>query len=124
MKPKRALLIIGHGSKQKGFQAAMEKVAKKLRQEKEFNWVDCAYLEVTPPLIPQAIDLCAQKGAKEISVLPYFLLTGLHVTVDIPEIVASARKKYRGRVKIKLCPYLGYDEKIVEVVRQRIHEGR
>ena len=124
MKPKRALLIVGHGSKQRGFQAAMEKVAKKLRQTREFDWVLCAYLEVTPPLIPQAIDLCARKGAKEISVLPYFLLTGLHVTVDIPEIIAAAKKKYRGQVKIRLCPYLGYDDRIVEVVRRRIHEGR
>ena len=119
----RAVIIIGHGSKQRGFQAAMERVAAALRRGRRFGVVLCAYLEITKPLIPEAIGRCVQKGAKEIIVLPYFLLTGRHVEQDIPRIAAEARKKYKGKARIKLAPYLGYHGKIVEVVKQRIGEA-
>ena len=119
---KKALIIVGHGSRLRGFQAAMEKVARNFRADKSFGLVLCAYLEITPPSIPDAIDLCLKKGAREIFVLPYFLLTGRHVTEDIPKIVSAARKKHGRKVRIKLCSYLGYHEKIVEVARERIHQ--
>ncbi len=118
----RAIIIVGHGSKQKGFQAAMEKVAAVLRRGGEFGVVLCAYLEITKPSIPEAIGRCARKGAREIIVLPYFLLTGRHVERDIPRIIAEARKKHKGKARIKRAPYLGYHGKIVEVVKQRIGE--
>lgn len=121
---KKAVVIVGHGSKLKGFQAAMVKVAQKLRQEKKFHWVWCAYLEITPPSIPAAIQTLVKKGATEIRVLPYFLLLGRHIREDMPRIVKEARKKYGSRVKIKLCPYLGYDPKLVSLVKQRIGNSK
>jgi len=57
-------------------------------------------------------------------VLPYFLLMGVHIKEDIPKIVRLLRRKYRAKIKIILCPYLGYHEKIVSVVSQRLGEGR
>lgn len=100
----------------------MERVAAAFRRGGRFGVVLCAYLEITRPLIPEAIDRCVRKGAKEIVVLPYFLLTGRHVERDIPQIITGARKKYKGKATIKLAPYLGYHRKIVEVVRQRIRQ--
>ena len=121
---KTAVVIVGHGSKMKGFQRAMEKVARQLRRRRAFDFVSCAYLEITPPSIERAIDSLARRGATTILVLPYFLLMGVHIKEDIPKIVRSLRQKYRGKVKIILCPYLGYHEKIVSVVSQRLGEGR
>ena len=121
---KRAVLIVGHGSKLKGFQKSMEQLARRIRRDRQFAIVLCAYLEITPPPISEAIDRCVQKGADEIRVLPYFLSMGNHVKSDIPRLVSLARKKYRGQAKIMLCPYLGYDEKIVAVVQERLDEAR
>ena len=101
----------------------MKKVAEALIKERRFGEVICAYLEITKPSIPEAIDGAVKGGASEIRVLPYFLLTGKHVTRHIPQIVARARRKHKNRVKILLCPYLGYHEKIVSVVKQRIWEA-
>ncbi len=123
-KEKKALIIIGHGSKLKGFQRAMEEVARKIRNEKKYFIVLCAYLEITPPSIPGAIGRAVERGAKEIFVLPYFLLMGHHVKTDIPQIVSEARRKYSARVRIRLCPYLGYDDRLAEIVKRRIQEAR
>ena len=82
----------------------------------------CAYLEINSPSIADAIGQAAARGAGEVRVLPYFVLSGRHVNKHIPQIVRQARKKNPG-VRIKLCSYLGYDPRIVDVVRDRIRRG-
>ena len=121
---KTAVIIVGHGSRLKGFEKAMEKVAASLRKGRRFFLVQCAYLEITSPLISEAIDRCIQKGADEVRVLPYFLLMGNHVKFDIPAIIAGFRKKHRGKARVLLCPYLGFHEKIVAVVKERLQGVR
>ena len=116
--------MIGHGSREESFAAAMERTASRLRGEGRFNDVLCAYLEITPPSIEESVARCVEKKISEVRLLPYFLLTGRHVTADIPAIAAKMKTKYKGVLKIILCPYLGYDEKIVSLVRKRIGEGR
>lgn len=90
----------------------MRRVARKLGAR-------CAYLEINTPSIPEAIDRAARAGSRDIRVLPYFLLTGRHVLEDIPRIILEAKKKHP-KTAIRLCPYLGYDERIVAVARDRL----
>lgn len=119
---KRAALIVGHGSKMRGFEAAMVKTAREIKREGRFDFVDLAYLEITRPSISEAIDRLVKKGAAEIRVLPYFVLSGRHVASDIPAIIARARERCRGSTRIVLCPYLGYHPKIVSVVKERLRQ--
>ena len=117
---KKAVLIVGHGSRLRYFQRPMEKLVHDLRKNKQYKKVYCCYLEITPPSLGDAIKASVEDGAEEILILPYFLLMGNHVKFDIPNIVKQAQKKYQSRAKLKLCPYLGYDEKILEVVQERL----
>ena len=84
--------------------------------------MSCAYLQIASPSIDLAIDRYVEKKMRQIRVLPYFVLTGRHVKSHIPEIVKRAKKKYHGLADIILCPYLGYDEKIVALAKKRILE--
>ena len=117
---KKAALIVGHGSRRRGFQAAMKKVAASLLKGSAYVRVDCAYLEVNRPSILEGIERLVKQGATEVRVLPYFLLTGKHVTRDIPEIISAARRRFRDRAKIILCPYMGFDKKLVLLAKQRL----
>ncbi len=56
--------------------------------------VDCAFLEIAKPSIDEGLRRCIAQGADEIIVLPYFLSSGRHVTIDIPEQVADVKKSY------------------------------
>lgn len=116
------VVLVGHGSRQRGFAAAMKKVGSALAKN-GFYQVVCAYLEITRPSIPEAIDRLARKRVKQIRVLPYFVMSGRHVISHIPEIVRQAAKKHP-EVKIRVCPYLGYHEKITQVARQRLKEAQ
>lgn len=113
---------MGHGSKMPGFQKAMEETARRLKNAGRFSDVVCAYLEISQPSIPDAVASCVEKGATRVKVLPYFILDGMHVKKDIPEIVSAAREKLRDRAEIILCPHLGFDEKIVSLVKRRLKE--
>lgn len=117
---RKGLILIGHGSRQSGFDAAMKKVARALRKEKKFDFVLCAYNEIAAPSFSEAVDILVKKGATKIYALPYFLQAGRHVRRDIPTLVRGLRKKYLGRAKIILYPYLGYDARVVEIVRHRL----
>ena len=117
-----AVVLVGHGSKARGFDAALQKVARQLRRERLYRDVCCAFLEVSAPSIPEAILFCVRRGAGEVRVLPYFVLTGKHVTRDIPRIVKEAAQQHRGEARIVLCHYLGYHSDIVSVVKERIDQ--
>ena len=119
---KRAVIIAGHGSRLAGFQKTMEQVARELRRDSRYPIVTCAYLEISAPSIAVAIERSVQKGADEIRILPYFLLMGNHVKTDIPRLAALERKKYKRRVKIVICPYLGYHKNLLAVVKDRLKE--
>ena len=80
----------------------------------------CAYLEINPPSIMDAIDSAVRDGCRDIRVLPYFLLSGLHVVRDIPSIVRRAKIKHKKHAHVRLCPYLGFDERIVAVAKDRL----
>ncbi len=117
---KISVVLVGHGSKIRGFEAPLKKVVRDLSRSGRFLEVMPAYLEIAPPSIPEAIDACVRRGAKRVKILPYFLLLGTHVTVDLPKIASAAKKKYRGWAKVELCPYLGYDARITELIRKRL----
>ena len=120
---KKAVIIVGHGSKRRGFEAAMVRVAGALRKKRD-GLVLCAYLGSASPSVPEAISRCVRRGAREIVVVPYFVLAGDHVARDIPEMVRQAAEKHRGKTKVRLSPYLGYHAKIVSVVQERIRQAR
>ncbi len=114
-----AVVLVGHGSKAKAFDGAMKRVAASLRKG-AFSSVRCAYLEITAPSIPEAIGRAVREGARDVRVVPYFVLSGRHIREHIPQIVAGERARWKGKAKIVLCPYLGYDERIVAVVKDRL----
>jgi sirohydrochlorin cobaltochelatase len=121
VKPSKAVLLVGHGSRRAGFQAAMEQVARRLERRRRYGKVICAYLEIAPPSISEAFVVLAASGCREVRVLPYFLQLGKHVQEDLPKIVSAARRKHR-RMKITLCPYFGYHDKIASVAEERLRE--
>ena len=58
-------------------------------------------------------------GATSILVIPYFLHTGVHLRLDIPELLQREAQKYPG-VRIQLGAHLGFDDVLVGLVHRRI----
>ncbi len=112
----KALLVVAHGSRRVESNDEVRTITKKLAiEQKLFNAVSCAFLELAEPSIPEGLRLHIEKGVTEIVVLPYFLSAGRHVIQDIPNEIAIIERQYP-TVKITLAPYLGAAKDITELL--------
>lgn len=117
-----AVLLLGHGSRTEEANEGMHEVVERLRAAHPGWRVEAAFLEINAPSIPEGIDICAAAGAQQIVLLPYFLHLGNHVQEDMPRFVAEGRRRHPGR-EIVLGPHLGFHEKLVEIVEERLGEA-
>jgi sirohydrochlorin ferrochelatase len=114
---RRALLLVAHGSRRQTSNDEVQQlsVALQTRLSGRFGHIACAFLELAEPSIPDAIQTCIDDGATQISILPYFLAAGRHVTEDIPAIV-EAKKSVNPDVDIRLLSYLGAADGLIELL--------
>ncbi len=113
----QVLLLVAHGSRGQKANDEVRLLTTKLSQKFEPGsvQVQCAFLELAHPSIASSIDQAATRGVRRITVLPYFLVSGRHVTVDIPEIVVQKSSEHP-TVDIRLTEYLGAADCVVDML--------
>lgn len=119
----KALLLIAHGSNRQISNDEIRTLTNKLKPkaQQDFDYIDCVFLELAEPSIPEGIEQCIATGAKEITLLPYFLSEGKHVAEDIPTIVAEKQKEHPD-IEMNISAYLGQSPAI-EKLLLRIARG-
>jgi sirohydrochlorin ferrochelatase len=119
---KRAVILIGHGSRAAGADDDMDRIAADLRKKGDNGNIAVCRMEGRGTPFAEIFEHCIGEGAKEIVVLPYFLHFGVHLREDIPEILRAAVLKHP-EVRLILGKHLGYDESLVALVARRIAES-
>ena len=119
---KRAVILLGHGSRAASAADDMEKVACRLRERLGYEIIATCQMSGNGDLFPQIFDRCVKKGATFILVLPYFLHKGVHLLQDIPEIMRAKAAAFPG-VTVVLGKNLGFDECLVDLVIKRLEES-
>lgn len=113
----KAILLVAHGSRRAESNNEIAQLTTRLavKAKSRFEIVEHAFLELCDPLIPDGIQLCIDKGATSVSIVPYFLARGTHVADDIPEQVAIKQAEYP-QMDINVTDYLGTSEELVDVL--------
>jgi sirohydrochlorin ferrochelatase len=113
----KSLLIIAHGSRRQASNDEVRALTKRIssKTDAKLDIVECAFLELAEPSIPDGIRQCVNQGAESIIVLPYFLSAGRHVIEDIPGKIDVTRKLFP-QVDIQIAPYLGSLETIADLM--------
>ena len=113
----QALLLIAHGSRRQASNDEVRELTQALKQhtDDEFSIIECAFLELAEPSIPDGVTACVNKGASSVTALPYFLSAGRHVVTDIPEELQKAQSLHP-QLSIKTAPYLGLAQGINEIL--------
>lgn len=116
------LLLVAHGSRRPQSNTEVEQVAAQLAgvAHGRFDGIQHAFLELAEPSIPDGIEACIAAGATEVTILPYFLAAGRHVTEDIPEIVAAKQAEHPDRT-LRIAPYLGTSPELPELLLSLSH---
>jgi len=92
----KALLLIAHGSRRAESNDEIRELAGRVAAQAtgQFDHIDCAFLELAEPSIPQGIQAMVDKGSESIVVMPYFLANGMHVAKDIPAFLKEAGQQF------------------------------
>ena len=111
------LLLVAHGSRKETANQEVRELAARIEGHSgsDYEAVVPAFLEFAEPDIGGGVDHCVKLGAKNITVVPYFLSAGAHVNRDIPGELDIASHRYPG-VGLNLTGHLGAVEGIVEAV--------
>ena len=111
------LLLVAHGSRREETNIEIKSLSEKISkfESKEFDKVMPAFLEFASPSIPEAIKECAEAGATKVTILPYFLSAGVHITRDIPNEITEASKGNQG-IEIKVANYFGSRDEIAQIL--------
>jgi sirohydrochlorin ferrochelatase len=63
-----------------------------------------------------------EQGATRVIAVPYFLHSGTHVADDLPTALEEAQEQHPG-VEFLMGDFLGHDEAITNVIRDRMTEA-
>jgi len=111
------LLLVAHGSRRQESNLEIESLSRKIAKfkSKEFDKVMPAFLEFASPSIREAIKECSEMGATNVTILPYFLSAGVHITQDIPNEIIEASQNTPG-LDIQIANYFGSRDEIAEIL--------
>lgn len=121
-KIRTAIILIGHGSRVPASGNDMEKVAERLRGDKDYITIETCYMSRMKPFFSETLKKVVEAKAEKVMVIPYFLHSGLHLVLDIPKMIQENAKHFPG-VKIIYGRHLGYDDAMVALVKRRIEES-
>jgi precorrin-8X/cobalt-precorrin-8 methylmutase len=114
-----AVLVIAHGSRLKAANEDLYGVVRWLRATDRWDVVGPCFLQFEEPNLGQAVEQVISQGAKRMVLVPFLLFPGNHMQRDIPEEVEALRKRYP-HVEILLTRHLGIDERLAQMVIERI----
>ncbi len=118
---KTGYVVFAHGSRLSSANDAVRSVAAELRRRGSLDLVDVAFLDCAPPDLPTTIGRLAERGARRVVVLPYFLTLGRHTAEDLPRIAAEATRIHKG-VKVEIAAPLDGHPSLVRVLLERATE--
>jgi len=113
------ILIVSHGSPReeanRGFEAMVARVASRL----EGATVLPTFFSIVHPDIPEQVAAMASRGVRRVLLMPYFLYSGQHVTVDIPALLDQCRGRFP-ELSIELLPTLENDPVLEDLLVERL----
>jgi sirohydrochlorin cobaltochelatase len=118
----KAILFVGHGSKDREGNDQVRQFIETMRE----NWgsnmlVQTSFLEFETPTVRQGIDLCVERGADHIIVIPIMLLQAGHSKIHIPAAIDEGKKKYP-LVEFTYSRPIGVHEQTFEILKTRVTE--
>jgi sirohydrochlorin ferrochelatase len=117
----KSLIIIAHGSKKKSSNNEVIDIVNTIQQsDTKYDIVEPSFLEFAIPNLEKSIQVCIDKHAVDIDIYPYFLNSGKHVTVDIPNLIEEFKSKYP-KISFVILPHFGQSTTIKDIILSDIH---
>jgi precorrin-8X/cobalt-precorrin-8 methylmutase len=119
---KTAVVVVAHGSRVKEANRGLYGVIENLRSTGRWDMVEPSFLQFEEPNLLCAVEGVINRGAGKVVVVPLLLFPGNHMLKDIPEEIEEQRSRHTG-VEIVLTRHMGIDDRIAQIVIDRIEEA-
>ena len=113
--PTQGIVLFAHGSRDPLGRVPIEAVEAHIRAHQPAVAVRCAYLELSTPDLPQAVEDLVSQGATAVTIVPMFLGTGKHAREDLPMLVAELRARHP-RVQVHVQAAIGEDPRMTALM--------
>jgi len=115
----KAILYIGHGTRSKKGAEEAKAFLQRVITQVNVPIQEISFLELTEPFIDQGFQLCVERGATEIVVVPLFLLAAGHIKKDIPEELTKLKGNYP-HIKVSMRDPFGVQDKILGAIEELV----
>ncbi|MGP7817191.1 sirohydrochlorin chelatase [Niallia sp. 01092] len=118
----RAILFVGHGSRDPEGNSQVVQFIENMKADWDQSLlIETCFLEFERPNVNQGIDICVEKGANDIVVIPIMLLPAGHSKIHIPAAIDEAKEKYP-HVQLTYGRPIGVHEATFEILTTRLAE--
>jgi sirohydrochlorin cobaltochelatase len=115
------VVLVGRGSTDPDANAEVAKVARLLWEGRGYDGVDIAFVSLTEPSVPAALERARRLGATRVVVAPYFLFPGV-----LPDRVAAQSREFarshRG-TDVRVAELIGDCDELADLVLERYQEA-
>ena len=118
---KCGVLVVGHGSRREEANRDVREAAVQIGKRGGFPLVQAAFLEIEQPDISAGFKRLVQRGARSITVHPYFLSPGRHTRGDLPREVSAVAADFPG-VSYRITEPLAAHPLVIAASVERILE--
>ena len=121
--PNLAMILVGAGTSDPDANGDLCKAARLLweRFNDRYRLVETAWVSLTRPSVGEAVDRCVRLGAERITLVPYFLNTG--VLLKRIDTQLAAIRPAHAEVPIARANHLGLHPRLLDLLERRAREG-
>ncbi|WP_338781864.1 sirohydrochlorin chelatase [Metabacillus sp. FJAT-52054] len=116
---KQAVLYICHGSRVKKARDEAIEFISACKKHVQAPIQEICFLELAEPDIKTGFELCLNKGADSIAVIPVLLLTAAHAKSDIPEELEAVMKEHPN-IAVSYGAPIGVQGEMSEAILERL----
>lgn len=119
---KSGVILIAHGSRRSEATAEMLNLAHQVQEANPFVIYEVAFMQFGSPDIKSAVSSLISQGVNRIVAVPLFLITGNHVTQNIPGELSSLKTAYPA-VEFILARHFAGHPALAQIIQDRISEA-
>lgn len=118
---KEGVMVLAHGSKREEANEEIRSLVREIQLSDSQGVYQVAFMQFGYPDIGKAVNELAAVGVEKIIVMPYFLVTGNHISIDIPDELEVQKQAHPG-LEFVIAKHLNGHPGMIAVVKDRIQE--
>ena len=114
---RRALLLIGRGSREEEVKEELRYICEKVKLKGNYHFSDYCFLEVVPPYIEEGINRCLSQNVDALTIVPYFLYPGRKVKAAVN---TAIKLQAETNIKFTISRPMSLHKSLIKIVDEKI----